>query len=151
MAPETDRDRDTAAVTGPVRGPRATGVGPGRVLVAVYALFVLAAGSRAAVQLATHYHRAPLAYLLSAVAAVIYLTAMLALSHRTARARRLAWCACAVEFTGVIVIGIWTVLDRHAFPDQTVWSEFGRGYGFVPLVLPILGLLWLRRTAVRPG
>jgi hypothetical protein len=25
-----------------------------------------------------------------------------------------------------------------------VWSDFGIGYGFVPVVLPILGLLWLR-------
>ena len=31
-----------------------------------------------------------------------------------------------------------------AFPDKTVWSHFGSGYGFVPLVLPVLGLLWLR-------
>jgi len=27
-----------------------------------------------------------------------------------------------------------------------VWSGFGQGYGYVPLVLPFLGLLWLWRT-----
>jgi hypothetical protein len=32
------------------------------------------------------------------------------------------------------------------FPDQTVWSLYGVGYGFVPLVLPVLGLLRLRAT-----
>jgi hypothetical protein len=25
-----------------------------------------------------------------------------------------------------------------------VWSDYGIGYGFVPLVLPVFGLLWLR-------
>ena len=36
---------------------------------------------------------------------------------------------------------------RDAFPDETVWSVYGIGYGFVPLVLPVLGLLRLRSTA----
>jgi len=27
-----------------------------------------------------------------------------------------------------------------------VWSNFGSGYLFIPLVLPIVGLWWLRRT-----
>jgi hypothetical protein len=37
-------------------------------------------------------------------------------------------------------------LDKAAFPDATVWSLYGDGYGYVPVVLPILGLLWLRRS-----
>ena len=36
--------------------------------------------------------------------------------------------------------------DAADFPDDTVWSGFGRGYGFVPLVLPIAGLRWLIHT-----
>ena len=36
--------------------------------------------------------------------------------------------------------------SRLAFPDATVWSQYGLGYGFVPLVLPVVGLWWLRRT-----
>ena len=39
--------------------------------------------------------------------------------------------------------------DSAAFPDATVWSSYGGGYGYVPLVLPVLGLLWLRRTRAR--
>jgi hypothetical protein len=31
-----------------------------------------------------------------------------------------------------------------------VWSSYGSGYGFVPLVLPVFGLLWLRRWTGRP-
>jgi len=37
------------------------------------------------------------------------------------------------------------VLDDELFADQTVWSTYGIGYGFVPLVLPIAGLWWLLR------
>ena len=52
----------------------------------------------------------------------------------------------AFELTGVLVVGTLTVLDTGDFPDDTVWSVYGRGYGFVPLVLPLVGLWWLRRT-----
>ena len=53
--------------------PPAAG-GPGRLLVAVYGVFALAAGARAVVQLATRYAEAPVAYLLSALAAAVYTT-----------------------------------------------------------------------------
>ena len=45
---------------------------PARVLVALYGVFALAAGARAAVQLSTRFDEAPVAYLLSAFAAVVY-------------------------------------------------------------------------------
>jgi hypothetical protein len=125
-------------------GPAA---GPGRVLVALYALFAVAAGARAAVQLATDFDAAPLAYLLSALAAVVYLVATVGLVRGGRGGRRTATIACSVELVGVLVVGTLSLVDRAAFPDATVWSAFGRGYGFVPLVLPVIGLLWLRHQA----
>ncbi len=127
--------------------PRPTYSGPGRVLVAVYAIFALAATARAGVQIATRFEQAPLAYLLSAFAAVVYIVATVALARSGPMARRVAFVACSVELVGVLVIGTVSLAAPDAFPDETVWSGFGRGYGFVPLVLPILGLLWLRRSA----
>ncbi|MGR7024514.1 hypothetical protein [Geodermatophilus sp. URMC 62] len=124
--------------------PGGTAAGPGRVLVAVYALFALAAGARAAVQLSTRFSEAPVAYLLSALAAAVYVVATVALARG---GRRVALAAITVELVGVLVVGTLSLADRAAFPDETVWSAYGRGYGFVPLVLPVLGLLWLRRTA----
>ncbi|MEO5877995.1 MAG: hypothetical protein ABIS86_11825 [Streptosporangiaceae bacterium] len=118
--------------------------GPGRALVAVYALFTLAAGARSGVQLATQYAEAPVAYLLSALAAVVYLLATVALwSSR----RRVALAAIAIELAGVLTVGTLSLLDGDLFPDATVWSGYGQGYGYIPLVLPVLGLLWLRRSA----
>lgn len=126
--------------------PGATATGPGRALIAVYAVFALAATARAAVQLATRFSEAPLAYLLSAFSGVVYILATVGLSRTGAGARRLAWTAVLIELAGVLVIGSWSVFDPASFPRATVWSGYGAGYGWVPLVLPVLGLLWLFHT-----
>lgn len=125
-----------------------TAHGPGRVLVALYAVFALAAGARAAVQIAGRFDEAPLAYSLSALAAVVYLVAAVGLARGR---RRTALAAVGVELVGVLVVGTLSLADRAAFPDDTVWSVYGQGYGFIPLVLPVLGLLWLRRQARDPA
>jgi hypothetical protein len=117
------------------------------VLVALYALFAVAAGARAAVQLSIQFDEAPLAYLLSAVAAAVYLVATVGLARGGRGGRRAATAACTVELVGVLTVGSLSLADREAFPDSTVWSGFGSGYGFIPLVLPVLGLLWLRHQA----
>ncbi|GAA3801883.1 MULTISPECIES: hypothetical protein [Amycolatopsis] len=128
---------------------RTTATGPGRILVAVYGIFALAATSRAAVQISTKWHEAPLAYTLSALAAVIYIVATVALARRGEGSFRLAVAAIGIELLGVLVVGTLSVFDQEAFPDATVWSGYGEGYLFIPLVLPVIGLLWLRRTARR--
>lgn len=126
--------------------PAATRHGPGRILILVYGVFALAATARAGVQIATQFDEAPIAYLLSAVAAIIYCAATFALAKATTISRRVATVAIIVELVGVIGIGAFSYAVPEDFPDATVWSHFGQGYGFVPLVLPVLGLLWLRRT-----
>jgi cytochrome bd-type quinol oxidase subunit 2 len=121
-----------------------------QVLVACYAVFALAAGARSLVQLTTRFDEAPLAYVLSFVAAVIYLVATLALRRTSEAAHRVAFVALAIEAVGVIVVGTLSLVRPAWFPDQTVWSHYGIGYLFVPLVLPFVGLWWLRRhSAVR--
>jgi hypothetical protein len=127
----------------------ATRQGPGRLLVAVYAVFALSASARSAVQIATEFSEAPVAYALSGVAAAVYLVATVALVRGSAVARRVAAIAIAVELVGVLVVGTLTVVDGDLFPDQTVWSGYGSGYGYVPLVLPILGLAWVWHTRTR--
>jgi len=130
----------------PVTPPPTTSSGPGRVLVAVYGLFALAATARAGVQLATRFSEAPLAYLLSALAGLIYVVATITLARGDQTSRRVATAAITAELVGVLAVGTLSLADPAAFPRATVWSAYGSGYGFVPLVLPVLGLLWLRRT-----
>lgn len=120
--------------------------GPGRVLVVVYAILALAATARSVYQLATRFDDAPVAYLLSALAGVVYIVATLALALPGATWRRVAWATIVFELVGVLVVGTLSIVASQWFPHDTVWSWFGRGYAFVPLVLPILGLVWLGRA-----
>jgi hypothetical protein len=126
-----------------------TKTGPGRLLVAVYGLFALSACARAVTQIATEFSRAPVAYVLSALAGAVYIVATVTLVNGSRTARRIAFASCSVELIGVLAVGTWSVLDKASFPDATVWSTYGVGYGFVPLVLPVFGLLWLRRVGRR--
>jgi uncharacterized membrane protein YhdT len=123
------------------------GNGPHLVLLAVYALFVLASGSRAVVQLATHFDEAPVAYLLSLLAALTYVAGWFAIRRaahgRPGFARIMLW----VELSGVIVIGTLSLVERDWFPDASVWSDYGSGYGWVPAILPIAGLIWLHQRS----
>jgi hypothetical protein len=136
--------RDDGAGGGP---PGRIGRGPGRLLLSLYGVFTVAAVSRSLVQMATKFHDAPLAYVLSAVAGLVYAVITLALWRGGEAARRVALVCCSAELAGVIAVGTFTLVDPSAFPDATVWSDFGIGYLFLPLLLPVAGLLWLRGSA----
>ncbi len=128
--------------------PRMTGIG--RVLVIVYAIMALGATGRSFVQIAERFDEAPLAYTLSAVSAIVYIVATLALVFAGRRGWYIvAWVAIVFELVGVLVIGTLSLLAPDLFAHPTVWSWFGSGYVFVPLVLPFLGLWWL--AAHRPA
>ena len=131
------------AAPGAVPSHRATGTGGGRLLVAVYGVLAIAATARGLYQVGTKLDEAPVAYVLSLAAGIVYVVATVAL----ARDRRpTAWVAVVFELVGVLTVGTLSVVDVGDFPDETVWSRFGAGYGYVPLVLPFVGLWWLRRT-----
>jgi hypothetical protein len=128
----------------------AIGTGAGRVLLFVYGIFALSASARAGVQIITKFSEAPLAYVLSAVAALIYIAATVGLAIGGFRGRRIALTSCSIELLGVLVVGTLSIGDKGAFPDATVWSDYGSGYGYVPLVLPMIGLWWLWHNRPRP-
>jgi cytochrome bd-type quinol oxidase subunit 2 len=135
--------------------------GPARILVAVYAVLAIAATGRSVFQIIDRFDEAPIAFSLSAVAAIVYLVATLALAFRR---DRVAWVTIGFELLGVLIIGGISVfaphliglgdvalLDRAMGREGTVWALFGLGYLCIPLVLPVIGLLYLsrgRRAAV---
>ena len=129
----------------------ATNQGFGRVLVVLYAIFAIGATSRSVLQISTRFDEAPIAYSLSAFAAVVYVIATVALARGHDASRRVAYVAITIELIGVLVVGAISVLLPDAFPRASVWSYFGMGYLFIPLVLPIVGLWWLRRSASAPS
>jgi len=119
----------------------ATSTGFGRVLVFVYGILAFAASGRATFELTTKYTEAPFPYTLSIIAAVVYVVATWALA--TGR-RTIALATVSFELVGVLAVGFSSLLATDKFPEASVWSDFGAGYGWVPLVLPIVGLWWLR-------
>ncbi|WP_395359726.1 hypothetical protein ACHGLA_06810 [Streptomyces sp. YH02] len=129
------------------RGTKARLVtGPGILLVWLYGVMSVGAVSRSIYQIATEFDRAPLAYALSAVAAAVYAFITYTLVRGGERARRAALVCCAAELAGVLIVGTWTLVEPSAFPDATVWSDYGYGYLFIPVLLPLSGIWWLRRS-----
>ncbi|MBJ6637932.1 hypothetical protein H4K36_08375 [Streptomyces sp. DHE7-1] len=123
--------------------------GPGMLLVWFYGVMVVGAVSRSVYQIATDFDRAPLAYSLSAVAGLVYGFITYSLVRGGERARRAALVCCAAELAGVLIVGTWTLVDPSAFPDATVWSDYGMGYVFIPVLLPLSAMYWLRRSRER--
>ncbi|MGW5614319.1 hypothetical protein [Streptomyces sp. NPDC003877] len=125
--------------------------GPGTLLVWLYGVMVVGAVSRSAYQIATEFDRAPLAYSLSAVAGVVYGFITYSLVRGGETARKVALACCIAELVGVLTVGTWTLIEPSAFPDATVWSDFGMGYLFIPVLLPVTAIYWLRRSRARQG
>jgi hypothetical protein len=116
-------------------------------LVSLYAILSLAAVGRSGYQIATKFDVAPLAYSLSAVAALVYVVATIALVMATRPwARTLAFTTVIFEAAGVLIVGTISLVATELFPADTVWSGYGQGYLFIPLVLPFIGLWWLIRA-----
>jgi hypothetical protein len=128
-------------------------VGVGRLLIAVYAILALGATARSFVQIVERFDEAPLAYSLSAVSAVVYIVATVALIVPGRAWYVVAWVTICFELVGVLVVGTLSITHPELFAHASVWSYFGRGYVFVPLVIPILGLIWLyvRRPSAVAG
>ncbi|WP_025133567.1 hypothetical protein [Leucobacter sp. PH1c] len=135
--------------------------GLGRVLIAVYMILAIAATFRSVYQILSKFDEAPLAYALSAVSGVVYIVATVALimgvrKRESASARvwrGVAWAALVFELCGVLIVGTLSLTTPELFGHPSVWSFYGSGYVFIPLVLPVLGLIWLRRSgrAARAG
>ena len=110
----------------------------------------MAATGRSLVQLGTDAARAPLAYSLSLVAAVIYLVATTCLLLGGRRPGGWPRLRARSSWSGCSSVGALSLVATDLFPDKTVWSHFGQGYGFLPLVLPFAGLAWLRPPSSAP-
>ncbi|WP_245703905.1 hypothetical protein [Streptomyces lushanensis] len=152
-----ERKQDRANGPAPAGGGSGTRLvsGPGLLLVWLYGVMSVGAVSRSVYQIATEFGHAPLAYTLSALAALVYAFITYTLVRGGETARKAALVCCAAELAGVLTVGTWTLAEPSAFPDATVWSDYGMGYLFIPVLLPVTGILWLRKArrpdAPEPG
>ncbi len=121
----------------------------GRVLITVYLILALAATLRAIYQIISKFEEAPLAYTLSLISGIVYIVATIALLKRSGLWRKVAWAALSFELAGVLIVGMLSLTMPEHFAHDSVWSKFGSGYFFIPLVLPVLGMIWLRQDGHR--
>lgn len=129
----------------PRRRTRVSGIGV--VLVFIYAILALAATGRSTVQILRDFDEAPVAYSLSALAAVVYILATVSLIAPGRIWNRIAWITISFELLFVLIVGTLSFVDAELFPRDTVWSYYGSGYLFLPVLTPILGLTWLARNS----
>jgi hypothetical protein len=120
-------------------------------LVVVYLILTAAALGRSGFQIATKFAEAPLAYSLSAFSAVVYLVATIALIRGGRAWNIVGWVTLTIELVGVLAVGSVSLSEPGLFPNDTVWSAFGRGYLFVPLVLPAVGMFYLYTRSRKEG
>ena len=123
----------------------AKNLGVGRLLIAVYGVFAISSTARAGYQLVTKFDEAPIAYSLSALSALVYILATYSLARTGITWRRIATATVWFELLGVVLVGLLSLLIPELFAHPSVWSSFGSGYAYIPLLLPILGLIWLGR------
>jgi cytochrome bd-type quinol oxidase subunit 2 len=121
-------------------------LGVGRLLIVFYAVFAVSSTARASFQILTKFDEAPLAYSLSLVSALVYILATVSLAKAGKRWRQVALWSVIFELVGVLTVGVLSFFAPELFAHPSVWSGFGSGYGYIPLVLPILGLAWIRKT-----
>jgi hypothetical protein len=121
-------------------------LGVGRLLILVYAVFAISSTARASFQVIIKFEEAPVSYSLSLLSAVVYLLATVSLAKSGPTWKTIALASVIFELIGVLTVGVISLLAPELFVEASIWSGFGSGYGYLPLVLPVLGLLWIRKT-----
>ncbi len=107
------------------------------ILTLAYGIFALSATARSLVQILTEFSAAPFAFLLSLFAALTYLALTLLMGRRRVPFTA-AMTLIGIELAGVLGVGVLSIAAPQLFPRDSVWSHFGSGYGYVPLVLPLI-------------
>lgn len=130
-------DGDQVADT---RGPS---LGLGRLVMAAFWLFGAWVTINAVVDV-LHWNSGPIGPVLVAlVAGLVYLLAALALTHNGRRMRMIGWASVSVEAIGPVLVGVLGVGVPQLSDPRSPWGAFGADYWYIPLVLPVVGLVWL--------
>lgn len=116
------------------------------VLIVVYSILGLAAVGRASYQIIEKFSDAPVAYTVSAISAVLYVVIAVALWRRW---ETVALAGTSIELAGVLIVGTLGIVDSDLWPDETVWTGYGSGYGWIPVLLPLVALVFLLKGRQR--
>lgn len=131
--PEGDQVADTR--------PRSLGLG--RVVMALFWVFGVWTTVTGVLDL-VHVGEGPLgSAIVSVLAGVVYLVAAVGITHNGRRMRIIGWAAMVVSAVGPILVGLLGLGLPELSATRSPWGAFGGHYFFIPLVLPVIGLVWL--------
>lgn len=131
--PEGDQVADTR--------PRSLGLG--RVVMVLFWAFGVWTTVMGVIDL-LHVGDGPLgSAIVSVLAGVVYLVAALGITHNGRRMRIIGWAAMVVCAVGPLLVGLLGLGIPELWATRSTWSAFGAHYSFIPLVLPVIGLVWL--------
>ena len=85
---------------------------------------------------------------LSTFVGVLYIFIIVGLRRRSPRWWWITMALLVVELAGVLIVGTIDVVWQP-FPYATVWSKYGIGYFFMPLILPFVGLAYMLKKQTR--
>jgi hypothetical protein len=109
-------------------------------LTALYAFWALAVCSRVGWQYVTRIGNHVPTHL-SAITGILYI--MIAYWAWQGRSKSLQW-GLVIELIGVVVVG--TYERFFPFGYATAWSQYGAGYLYMPLLLPLVGIVIIWRN-----
>lgn len=132
-----------------IRDDRRPSWGLGRIVMVLFWLFGLLTAVPALVALirATDTPIGP--RLIAVLAGLVYLVIAVGITHNGRKMRFIAWAATTVALVGSLITGLFELGTDHAAAVTSAWSRFGADYWYVPLVLPLIGFVWLWRSDPR--
>lgn len=126
-----------------VADDRPRSLGLGRIVLAVYWIFGLVTSAIAVVDLVNHGQGALGPRFVSLLGGLVYLVAAAALTHNGRRMRVVGWSCVVVELLGPIIVGLVGLGIPEVSGARSVWADFGADFWYLPIAIPVVGLVWL--------
>lgn len=148
-AAEPDSPPSGVEVKVNVRDDRRPSWGLGRIVMALFWFFGVITTIPAVVSLIRDQQDPLGPRLVAVLAGIVYLLAAIGITHNGHRMRLLAWGSMAAALVGPLVVGLLGLGMARSSPVVSAWADFGAFYWYFPLLLPLIGLVWLWRSDPR--
>lgn len=78
------------------------------------------------------------------LASAVYVIAAVGLTHNGRRMRVIAWASLVISLVGPLIVGVGALgLPSEYSLSFSPWAQFGTTYWGLPLVIPLVGMVWM--------
>ncbi len=141
-------DSETNEPSG-VKDDRRPSWGLGRIVMAIFWIFGLLTTVPAVIDLIRDVNSPIGPRLVAVLAGAIYLVIAVGITHNGRKMRLISWAAMIAAFVGPYIMGLFELGVEPVSEVSSAWSHFGAQYWYVPLVLPLVGFVWMWRSNPR--